>query len=175
MLLALLLGFAGVYLIVERSLLPNIPTGGGATRALGDFLVILALVFEALYTIHGKVLLVKHSPLLVTSAAIVGSTLFWIPVAGFEVVTTGWPTIGWQAGLGIGWLALMSTAVAYLAWFQGLEKIEGTAAATSLFIQPLLGTLLAILLLGDQLLITTIIGGVLILLSNWLQIQGGSA
>src|SRR5579875_537186 len=73
---ALLLGFAGVYLIIERSLVPNIPSGGGAWRIVGDLMVVLALIFEALYTVRGKALLVKHSPLLVTSVAIVGSMVF---------------------------------------------------------------------------------------------------
>jgi probable blue pigment (indigoidine) exporter len=59
----------------------------------------------------------------------------------------------------------MSTAIAYLLWFQGLAKVEGSAAASALFIQPLLGTLLAIVLLGDQLTPTTIIGGILIIVS----------
>src|SRR5713101_5548887 len=44
---ALLLGLAGVYLIVERSFIPNIPSGGGALRVLGDLMVVLALVFES--------------------------------------------------------------------------------------------------------------------------------
>jgi drug/metabolite transporter (DMT)-like permease len=166
--LSLLLGFLGVYLIVERSLLPNIPAGGGAWRIVGDLLVILALVFEAFYTVRGKSLLVKHSPLLVTAAAIVGSTIFWLPMAGFETIAHGWPVLDWRGWLGLLWLALMSTVVAYLAWFKGLEKVEGSAAATVLFIQPLLGTALAILLLGEQLLPTTVIGGALILLSVYL-------
>jgi drug/metabolite transporter (DMT)-like permease len=166
--LALLLGFFGVYLIVERSLLPNIPSGGGAWRVVGDLLVLLALIFESFYTVRGKSLLVKHSPLLVTAAAVVGSTIFWIPVAGFEVLRNGWPPLGWQAWAGLLWLALMSTVVSYLAWFKGLEKVEGAAAATTLFIQPLLGTALAILLLGEQLLPTTLIGGMLILVSVYM-------
>ena len=60
---ALLPGFLGVYLIVERSLVPNIPSGGGVFRIIGDLLVVLALIFEAFYTVRGKALLVKHSPL----------------------------------------------------------------------------------------------------------------
>ncbi|HEY0755380.1 MAG TPA: DMT family transporter [Ktedonobacteraceae bacterium] len=166
--LALLLGLAGVYLIIERSLLPNIPAGGGAWRIAGDLLVIGALIFEALFTVRGKSLLVKHSPLLVTAAALVGSTVFWVPMAGYQLVAHGWPALGWQSWLGLLWLALMSTSVAYLAWFKGLERLEGGSAAITLFIQPLLGATLAIVLLGDQLLPTTIIGGGLILVSVYL-------
>ncbi len=163
--LALLLGLVGVYLIIERSLIPNIPAGGGAWRVVGDLLVVLALTFEAFFTVRGKSLLVKHSPLLITAAAIVGSTIFWLPMTGYELLAHGWHPLSWQAWLGLLWLAVMSTSIAYLAWFKGLEHIEGASAATTLFIQPLLGATLAIAMLGDQLLPTTIIGGILILVS----------
>jgi len=165
---ALLLGFIGVYLIVERSIVPNIPAGGGAFRVLGDLLVVLALLVEALYTIRGKVLLVKYPPLLITSASIVVSMLFWAPVAGWEILINGWHPIGPVAWLSIGWMAIMSTAIAYLAWFQGLARVDASAAASTLFIQPLLGTALAIILLHDQLTPMTIVGGMLIITSVYL-------
>src|SRR5947208_3183323 len=82
--IALALGLFGVYLIVERSLVPNIPAGGSALRIVGDLMVVLALVFESFYTVRGKALLTKHPPLLITAVAIVGSTIFWIPLAGVD-------------------------------------------------------------------------------------------
>ena len=166
--IALLLGLLGVYLIVERSIIPNIPAGGGALRILGDLMVVLALIFEAFYTVRGKAMLAKHPPLLITAASIVGSVVFWIPLAGGEILLGGWRPLGLSAWLGVGWLALMSTVIAYLAWFKGLGEVDGSAAASTLFIQPLLGTLLAIVLLHDQLLPTTVIGGILIVISVYL-------
>jgi len=166
--IALLVGLLGVYLIVERSLVPNIPPGGGALRILGDLMVLLALIFESFYTVRGKALLVKHPPLLITAAAIVGSAVVWVPLAGGEMLYRGWHPLSLTAWLGVGWLAIMSTVVAYLAWFKGLEQVDGSAAASTLFVQPLLGTLLAILLLHDQLVPTTIIGGALIVTSVYL-------
>jgi drug/metabolite transporter (DMT)-like permease len=165
---ALLLGFAGVYLIVERSLVPNIPAGGGIMRMVGDLMVVLALILEAFYTVRGKALLVKHSPLLITAATIVGSTIFWIPIAGGDILFNGWHPLSLAAWLGVGWLALMSTIIAYFAWFKGLAVVDGSAAASTLFVQPLLGTVLAIVLLHDQLLPTTIVGGILIIASVYL-------
>jgi drug/metabolite transporter (DMT)-like permease len=162
---ALLLGFLGVYLIVERSFMPNIPSGGGVFRIAGDLLVVMALLVEAFYTVRGKSLLVKHPPLLIAAASIVGSMVFWLPVAGVSIVVTGWHPLGLMAWLGLGWLAIMSTVIAYLAWFRGLKDVDGSAAASTLFIQPLLGTLLAIVLLHDQLTPMTIVGGVLIIVS----------
>ena len=165
---ALLLGFIGVYLIVERSLIPNIPAGGGLMRVLGDLLVILALLVEAYYTVRAKSMLVKHSPFLITSASIVISMFFWTPVAAWEILTTGWHPIGLVAWLSIAWLAIMSTVIAYLAWFKGLARIDGSAAASTLFIQPLLGTFLAIVILHDQLTPMTVVGGILIIVSVYL-------
>ena len=165
---ALLLGFIGVYLIVERSLVPNIPAGGSVLRIVGDLMVVLALTLEAFYTVRGKALLVKHPPLLITAATIVGSIIFWIPFAGGDILIEGWHPLGLAAWLGIGWLALMSTVIAYFAWLKGLARVDGSAAASALFVQPLLGTLLAIALLHDQLFPTTVVGGILIVVSVYL-------
>jgi len=165
---ALLLGLLGVYLIVERSLVPNIPSGGGVLRIIGDLMVVLALLLEAFYTVRGKALLVKHPPLLITAASIVGSMLFWGPSAAWEILTTGWHPLGLAAWLGVIWMALMSTVVAYFAWFRGLASVDGSAAASALFVQPLLGTVLAIVLLNEQLTPMTVIGGMLIMLSVYL-------
>ena len=164
----MLLGLIGVYLIVERSFVPNISSGGGVWRILGDLLVVLSLLFESFYTIRGKSLLVKHSPLLVISAAIVGSTIFWLPLAGWEIISSGWHPLSMFGWISVGWMALVVTVFGYLAWFQGLAKVDGSAAAVTLFIQPLLGTVLAILLLHEQLTSITLLGGVLIVTSVFL-------
>jgi drug/metabolite transporter (DMT)-like permease len=165
---ALLLGFVGVYLIVERSIVPNIPSGGGALRIIGDLLVICALMIEAFYTIRGKTLLAKHSPLLITSASIVGSTVFWLPVVGWEFVTTGWQMPSMVAWMSIIWLALVCTVLAYLAWFQGLTRVNASVAASTLFVQPLLGPILGVILLKEALTPYTIFGGILIIVSVYL-------
>ena len=164
----MLLGLLGVYLIVERSFIPNIPSGGGVWRILGDLLVVTALIFESFYTIRGKSLLTKHSPLLVISAAIVGSTIFWLPLAGWEIFSFGWHPLSPLGWISLGWMALFATVFGYLAWFQGLAKVDGSAAAVTLFIQPLVGTVLAILLLHEQLTLITLLGGVLIMTSVFL-------
>jgi drug/metabolite transporter (DMT)-like permease len=131
---ALLLGLVGVYLIVERSLVPTIPPGGGVLRILGDLLVVLGLICESFYTVRGKALLIKHPPLLITAAAIVGSAIVWMPIAGGDILYRGWHSLSLTTWLAVGWLAIMTTIVAYLAWFKGLEEVDGSAAASALFV-----------------------------------------
>jgi len=164
--ISLLIGFCGVYLVVGQGILPTFSSAnGGVWRMFGDILVLLALLCEAYYTVRGKSMLAKHSPLVVTAAAIVGSMAVWGPVAGWEVVHSGWPQLDLISWLAIGWLAVMITVVPYLLWFHGLSKVPGSVAASTLFVQPLLGTLLAIVLLHEQLTLFTVAGGLLIILS----------
>ncbi len=164
----MLLGLVGVYLIVERSFIPTLPSGGGIWRIIGDLLVVLALMFDAFYTVRGKALLVKHSPLLILSVAIVGSTVFWLPLAGWEILSFGWHPLSLSVWISVCWMALIVTVFGYLAWFQGLTRVDGSTAAVTLFVQPLVGTALAVLLLHEQLTLITLIGGVLIVSSVFL-------
>jgi drug/metabolite transporter (DMT)-like permease len=105
---------------------------------------------------------------MITSASIVVSMIFWTPVGIWEIVYTGWHPLSLVAWLCIIWLALLATVVAYLAWFQGLARVEASSAASALFIQPLFGTFLAIVLLHDQLTPMTVVGGILIIASVYL-------
>ena len=155
-------------MIVERSLWPVLPSGGGVWRVVGDLLVIGGLVLEAGSTVRGKSLLLKHSPLLITAASIVGSTVFWLPMAVWSFAQIGWQLPSLANWLTIIWLAVFCTVLAYLAWFAGLARVNGSVAASTLFIQPLFGTVLAIVLLHDQITTYTLVGGVLILISVYL-------
>ena len=166
--MALALGSFGMYLIVEQGLVPNLPRGGGTLRILGDLLVMVGLISESYYTVRGKALLTKHPALLVTAVSLIGSLVFWVPVASWQVLSSGWHPLNLASWLALGWLAVMSTALAYLAWFQGLTKIEGSKAASVLFLQPLVGTFLAVVLLHERLTVMTIVGGILIVLSVYL-------
>src|SRR5579883_728573 len=71
---ALIVGMAGVYLIVERGVVPTLGgSGNQEARILGDLLVIFSLLLESGYTTLGKRTLTQLPPLLFTSATIAGS------------------------------------------------------------------------------------------------------
>ncbi|HEY7124709.1 MAG TPA: DMT family transporter [Ktedonobacterales bacterium] len=165
--LALGVGLAGVYLIIERGFIPHLEDAAGGTgaRVLGDLLVIGALLFESGYTVSGKSLLSRFPPLLITAASVIGSLVFWLPLGAEEVIRTGWPELSFQGWFGVAWLAICVTVIGYFLWFQALTVVDATSAASSLFVQPLLGTLSAIIFLGEGLTWATIAGGMLILVS----------
>jgi drug/metabolite transporter (DMT)-like permease len=174
---ALALGMIGAYLVVARGLVPTFNPSGGVSdgaRILGDLLVILSLFVEAYYTIRGKMVLSRWPPLFFTALTITGSLVFWLPAGAGAIATGGWPQLTLAGWLGIGYLAVFATVGAYWLWFRGLTVFEGSAAAPLLFIQPLLGTLIALRLLDERLTWVTVVGGALILLSMILVLRGGA-
>jgi drug/metabolite transporter (DMT)-like permease len=173
--LALAIGLSGAYLIVERGLIPNLGIGSSNTlRIIGDLLVIGSLILEAAYTIRGKTALNRLSlpPLLLTSATLAGSMLVWVPAGAIAVWQAGLPSLSLAGWLSVLYMAIGSTVLGYWLWFQGLGTLDASAAAPTLFVQPLVGAALGVLLLHDQVTWATLLGGGLIGLSLLLVVIG---
>ncbi len=171
---ALALGLAGAYLIVERGFVPTFGGGFGASRVVGDLLVVISLLCEAAYTVRGKTALASVPPLLFVSASIAGSLLVWIPAGAVDVARVGWPHVPLSGWLALLYMAAIATVAGYFLWFRALTSIDVSAAAPALFIQPLLGAGLAVLLLGDAVTWATLLGAALIGLSLLCLLRGGS-
>lgn len=169
---ALVVGLLGVYLIIERGFAPNLGGGSGAARIVGDLLVVLSLLIEALYTVKGKSALAAVPPLLFTATTITGSLFVWLPAGAVAVAHSGWPHVPPQGWLAVLYMAAIATVAGYYLWFRGLTVVDGSAAAPLLFIQPLLGATLAILLLRDIVTWATLLGGALIGASLLLVMRG---
>lgn len=162
---ALCVGAAGVYLVVARGLVPNLSGPSGLARIGGDLLVIAAVAFEAAYTVLGKAYLKRVPPLLFTAFSVAGCLFVWIPAASVAVWYGGMPHVTGHTMLAVLYLAAFATVGAYWLWFRGLSAIEASAAAPFLFLQPLLGAALGVVLLDESVTWATIAGAFLILTS----------
>ncbi len=130
----------------------------------GDFILLIGVACEALYSVLARPL-TKTYP---------GSTLFGtamlfgvILLAGVVIPWKGLPplhqlsTKGWLTVL---WFGIMGTAVPYLYWLYALRSsLSLGSVVLSLFLQPLIGTAVAALFLGEKLGTHHYIGGGLIL------------
>lgn len=162
---ALVIGLAGVYLIVERGLAPSLGVGAGAARIIGDLLVIFSLLLESGYTILGKRTLDQLPPLLFTAATLAGSLFVWIPAGAVAVARGGWPHLTPLTWIAVLYMALVATVMGYWLWFRALSVLDASSAAPTLFIQPLLGAALGVWLLHDSVTWATWLGAGLILAS----------
>ena len=66
---------------------------------------------------------------------------------------------------------LCALILPHLLYFYGIKKVPASNAGIILLLEPLVGALLATFLLGQALTINIVIGGALILVSNYLVIK----
>ena len=149
----------------------------GLTHALaphwrGDLLLLLAGVAYASYSIFGRGVLARHSPLAVTAWSIAWGALAMLPLAALEWLGGAPLRLTPHAVAGALYLAVVITALGYLAWNFALERVPAPRAAIFLNIQPLVGALLGVYYLGEALTAFTVTGGMLILAGLSLALKG---
>jgi drug/metabolite transporter (DMT)-like permease len=149
----------------------------GLTQALvphwrGDLLLLLAGLAYASYSIFGRGVLARHSPLTVTAWSIAWGALAMLPLAGLEWLGGAPVRLTPHSVAGALYLAVVITALGYLAGNYALDRVPAPRAAIFLNIQPLVGALLSVHYLGETLTAFTVAGGVLILAGLSLTLKG---
>jgi drug/metabolite transporter (DMT)-like permease len=167
---------AGAVLAVAGATLVVLDGVPGLTRALaphwrGDVLLVLAGIAFGSYTLIGRDVLARHSPLAVTTRSIGWGAVVMTPVAGIEWLGGARPV--WTAGAVSGalYLAVVITALGYLLWNWALARVGAPQAAIFVTVQPIGGALLGILLLREPATAFTLVGGLLIVAGLWLTVS----
>jgi drug/metabolite transporter (DMT)-like permease len=159
--LGLLLGGFGVYLVVEGGL--RTPALLSGPQSVGNLLVVASLLLEAGFTVIGKTVVERYPPLLITAAVVAGSLVAWWPAGVAALWVRHWPGMSLGGWIGVFYLGAITTALCYWLWLWGLKRVMPGAMAPLLFIQPLVGTALAVWIRGERPSLATLLGGVLIL------------
>jgi len=94
--------------------------------------------------------------------AILGS-LVLAPVLAVLFTADGWPEAGWVAWTAIGWLALFSALLAYVAWYWALASGGVARISTLQFLQPAITLVLAVILFGESMTPALLLSGAAIL------------
>jgi drug/metabolite transporter (DMT)-like permease len=143
--------------------------GANAPHLAGDLLVVLSLVIALGWILLNKSLLVRHSPIAVTAwGTATGSAMLLVLVPIFYPHPFG-PTpitsISMHVWLALAASGLLCTAATTLLWNWGLTQVPASQAGVLLNMEPLVGSLLGILILHETLGPSARLGGALILIS----------
>jgi drug/metabolite transporter (DMT)-like permease len=168
--LGILLALTGVCLVLARGDLALLFQRVG----LGEFLMLGGAICWAFYTVVGRFALGGEgapSPLAMTAVTTLWGALMLS--LGIPAEWSQWQLaqVGWDAWLGIAFLGAGGTALAFVWYAQGLRTLG--AARTSVFnnLVPVFGVVFGALLLGEQILPSMVIGGLVALagvsLTNW--------
>lgn len=137
-------------------------TGGGV--GVGELFMFGAVTSWALYTILGRKVLGGLSPLAATNYAALWGTLLLGLVAAPAFDTLHPTQFDWRMTLSLLYLGILGTAVAFVWYYMSVKKVG--ASTTSIFnnLVPVFGVAISVLLLGEQLLISMLVGGAVTIL-----------
>lgn len=168
--IGIITSFFGVLFLVAHGSLALITS---LSFNFGDILFFCSQACWAIYTLLGRKIMTELSPMFTTAwAGLIGAVLTGVLVLwdGIELTTN-------LTANGIGSIAYMifgGGVLAMIWWNRGVKIVGASQTAIFINIMPVVGMLLAVLLLGEHLGWREIVGGLWIFLGVYLTTPGGA-
>ncbi|MBI2036644.1 DMT family transporter [Candidatus Microgenomates bacterium] len=158
--LGIILGIAGVGIIIGKDAFAT----GVKLSPFGDMLILTAMLLFVFYEILSKKLFRKYSVFVVTFYSFVIGAVTFIPFAIFEFAQNpNWINNVSQASFwGIIYGIFLSSFAAYSLWQWGLSKLSANRVGFFFYLDPVVATIVAVILLSEVVTGPFIIGSLLI-------------
>lgn len=128
----------------------------------GDAALALAALTWGLYSVLVRKVSAQLDTLIVTFFAFLGGLVLTIPAAALELPSRPIGDVTLTTIFGVLYLGVVSTAGAMWLWNRAFALVDASVASLFFFAQPLVGTLLSVLLLNQQMTLNLWIGSGLI-------------
>lgn len=128
----------------------------------GNVSLLLAAITWALYSVLIRKVTRDVDVLTTSLVAFVGGLIVCIPLSVVEIKSTGLGEITPAIIAGILFLGIISTALAMFLWNKAFADLPAGTASLTFFAQPVVGTILGVIFLGDQVTPMFIAGGIMI-------------
>lgn len=137
----------------------------GGPSLKGDLLVVGSLLIALFWILLNKRLMLGHSHVVVTAYGVAIGTLMllvWVPLRYGMPPVHG---ISWKAWAALAASGVLCTATTTLLWNWGMTQVPASQAGVLLNMEPLMGSLLGVLILRERLGPMAWVGGAMILLA----------
>jgi drug/metabolite transporter (DMT)-like permease len=165
----IVLSFAGVVLLIQFG------NGSGGGTLFGNLLVLAASLSAAVYNVIARRLLVSRSALFVTAFQNLFGALFMLPLAVIEMVVAGVRRPTLPAVLGLGYLTLFCSVLAYLLLNYAFRFVEASKASVFVNLIPVIAVGSAFVMLGERFTAGQLAAAVVVIVGVWLTNRGGRA
>ena len=129
---------------------------------LGNLALIGAAVTWALYSVLVRKVTKSMDVLLFSLIALTGGLPVSVPAGAWELQALGVGEISLGVVGGVLFLGIISTALAMVLWNTAFTLVDASLASLTFFAQPVVGTFLGWLLLGERITPLFLFGGLLI-------------
>jgi drug/metabolite transporter (DMT)-like permease len=162
----ILLSAFGVLLVITRGNLVQLTTGKFGT--VGDFLILISAPNWAVFSVLSRRGLKKYPATLMMFYVMAFGWFFSSILFFAQGGLTQIGIIPWDGWTGIAFLGIVCSGLAYIFWYDALQALPVAQTGAFLYLEPVSTVIVAALILGEQLYLFTMIGGVLILAGVWL-------
>ncbi len=152
------LGFAGVMTVIfERGV------SASMEYLLGNVLIGFAVMAWGLYTVFGRRLIVRYGAVEASSLTLIIGTLMFIPIGIVPALGFPFETLSVSSWMAILYLAIITSVLSYFLWYFALGRAEAGKVALFANLQPILTTILVVVLLGQEVTVAFVVGGIVAL------------
>jgi drug/metabolite transporter (DMT)-like permease len=138
-----------------------------STGARGDMLTFVACMSVVVFTVLGKRVAKSYDALQLMAYNVTFAGLFALPIAVWQawvLIRAGeWNAIGWQGWAAVAYMGVLSSAVCIPLYFWVLRWLPPSKIGALSYLQPVVGTPFAALVLGEPMTRDLLSGGALIL------------
>jgi drug/metabolite transporter (DMT)-like permease len=92
------------------------------------------------------------------------TSLLFFATSSFEPITHI-PANGWIA---ISFLGVFCSGIAYFFWYDALQELPVAQTGAFLYIEPIITVIVAAIVIGEPIVLTSILGGLTILVGVWM-------
>jgi len=134
---------------------------------LGDLITFTGSFAFALYTVLGKKVAAVYDSVSMNAYNYLAGGILVLPLAVYEALRLGraggWAAVGWKGWAALGYMAAFASVLAYLIYFWVLRHMTASRLGALSYLHPVMTTLLGVVLLGEKLSRSLLLGGGLVL------------
>lgn len=164
-LLGMLLAMGGVVWVLSRGSLQLLFS---LKFNWGDLLMLVAIIIWSIYSVTVKETVKHMSSLTATTLSTLIGLVGLIPVSLWEMSIHPVVRITWTSIVGIIYLGIFASVLAFLWWNLGVSKLGAGGAATFMYLTPIFTTILSFILLGEVATPSQVLGGILVAIGVYL-------
>ncbi|MBI3967182.1 MAG: DMT family transporter [Chloroflexi bacterium] len=133
-----------------------------APNAFGDLLLLGNMVTWASYSIYGRDVLRRYSPLAATAYACAFGTALLVPGALLELARTGWPVVTAAVVVAVLYAGTLATVAANVWFYRAIAVLGPSRTGVFMALVPVSAVAISSVLLGEQLAPIQLLGAILV-------------
>lgn len=156
------IAFVGAAIVITRGDLAGAMHDMSQSLGTGELLMLGGVVSWAAYTLIGRRALTNLSPIAATTYAALWGLLFLSIGAAGQLDEVNWAALTFTSAAAVAYLGVFGTVLGFVWYYEGVKAIGPSRASVFNNLVPVFGVTLGALLLGEPILVSMVVGGLLV-------------